>query len=73
MSAVNHEILLMKYLNFIGEMEGTTFLRSALGTDFTDEEYAELKRLDEASLGQSPVPSNGNPCVEILPHQPVLR
>lgn len=52
-NGLNYKQLLKKYINHVGEHEGVTFLsdydRSSYPEMpiFTDEEWAELKRLDE--------------------------
>lgn len=49
---LDHKELLKKYIDHVGNSEGTTHLndwnRNAYGNvDFTDEEWEELKRLDK--------------------------
>lgn len=50
---MDYRKLLKKYINYVGEMEGVTFLSDFYGTpneeDFTREEWKELQELDKES------------------------
>lgn len=53
---VNYEALLRKYINHVGECEGTTFLspwRDRLGgVEWTDEEWETLTRLESEAFDE---------------------
>lgn len=45
----NEYDLLKKYLRYVAEYEGVTFLQNGQGEEFSDEEWALLVKLDEES------------------------
>lgn len=47
--AIDYKLLLEKYLNHVGYEEGTSFT-SFLGSEFSEEEAAELRRIDAESV-----------------------
>lgn len=72
---MDHRQLLKKYIYHVGECEGTTFLSdlhrplSKYREAFTDEEWAELQKLENESLSVSAEthscschPKNAGPC-----------
>jgi len=44
---VDYKLLLIKYINYIGEMEGITYIDEHISKDFTKEEEKELNQLDK--------------------------
>jgi len=44
--------LLMKYINYIGLLEGTDFLDHRTGPGFTEEEWKELIKLSEEAFAE---------------------
>ena len=49
-SVVNYEALLRKYINHIGQCEGTEFIRDLDETEFSKDEINALKRLAEETM-----------------------
>lgn len=47
---MDYKLLLLKYINLVGQEEGVTFCKHASSPDFTEEEIAELNRLDSAEI-----------------------
>lgn len=45
-SSIDYKALLKKYINLVGEEEGTTFIRQACEPTFSPEEVAELVNVD---------------------------
>lgn len=48
---MDYRDLLLKYINHVGEEEGTTFLSWDRHDHFTEEEWDELQRLDVEAYG----------------------
>lgn len=57
---MDYRQLLKKYIDHVGEYEGSTFLQDYMRSnypdmpDFTDEEWAELKKLEDEPLDFEP-------------------
>ena len=43
---IDYRLLLLKYINLVGDAEGVTFINHADESNFTPEEITELKELD---------------------------
>jgi hypothetical protein len=55
---LDYRALLVRYIDHVGQCEGTVFLSSTYrgigGVPFTDEEWAELERLAELTADKAP-------------------
>lgn len=57
---MNYKELLKKYINYVGEMEGVTFLgeryanKGYYPSNFTKEEWEELNKLDKEAYNEYP-------------------
>lgn len=50
---MNYKELLLKYINHVADNEGVTFIKDCFkGDGFTDDEWAELVKLDEQAWRQ---------------------